>query len=212
MKIKTAVIEAVESVKCELRREFEVMIGDTNEKFSKEIVQLKSEISQLQMKIDTQTKSLEQEFLNDIHEAEMRKNNLMIFGLDEDSNTSSKESKESDIRSLHKLASELGVTDIQISDCFRLGRRGEKPRPLKVICRLPHQRSDLLNRAFRIPRINVALGYRRVFIKPDLSPKEQEAHRLLRKELMSRREAGERVIIRNGKIAPSDILRSSGRD
>ena len=39
-----------------------------------------------------------------------------------------------------------------------------------------------------------------IFIKPDLSPREQEIDKQLRFELKRRREAGERVVIRGRKI------------
>ena len=53
------------------------------------------------------------------------------------------------------------------------------------------QRHQLIRCAFRIPQLDGDLGFRRVYIKPDLSPKEQHADRQLREELKSRRDAGE---------------------
>ena len=105
------------------------------------------------------------------------------------------------------LSAELGVQDLKVESCHRLGRRKDdqnKPRPLKVTCINSSQRSDLLRFATRIPKLNSSLGFRRVFIKHDMSLREQEIDRQLRLELTRRREAGEKVFIRGGKIIPID--------
>jgi hypothetical protein len=150
--------------------------------------------------------------LNDIRDSEDRKNNIMLFGLRESTASSFSEAKEADVTAVKKLSAALGVHELQILDCFRLGQRGEKPRPIKVRCRLPEQRADLIRFAPRISRIDDREGYQGVFIKPDLSPKEQEANRLLRNELFRRRNAGERVMIRNGKIIPDTRNHVNNRD
>lgn len=51
--------------------------------------------------------------------------------------------------------------------------------------------------------------FRGIFIKLDLSPREQEIDKQLRFELKRRREAGERVVIRGGKIVPQIGLQST---
>lgn len=103
----------------------------------------------------------------------------------------------------HEHPDPISCEEMREEDCYRLGRRGEKIRPIKVVCASPYQRAHLLRCAPQIPRLNASLGYEKVFIKPDLSPKEQEAHRSLRKELIRRRGAGENIVIRDGKIIPS---------
>lgn len=200
MQIKSAVQEAVQDIKTELRAEYQALFKDMSEKFTNDISNLQSEIDNLKAKLESQAHSLEKEFLHDMRDTEMRKDNIMIFGLTESAVTSASESKENDLNLIRKLAESIGVVGVDITDCFRLGRRSEKPRPVKAICRIAHQRADLLRRAPQIRRLDVSLGFQRTFIKPDLSPKEQEADRMLRRELVTRREAGESVIIRGGRI------------
>lgn len=200
MKIKSAVQEAVQDIKTELRAEYQTMFKDIIEKFSREIDELKFEVNDLRARLKSQAESLEKEFLYDMRDSEMRKNNIMIFGLCENDAPTISENKQNDLKTIHNLASKLGVDDVDITDCFRLGKRGEKPRPVKATCRFPHQRADLLRRAPQIRRLDGSLGFQRTYIKPDLSPKEQEADRMLRRELMSRREAGENVVIRGGWV------------
>lgn len=212
MKIKTAVVEAVQDLKSELRAEYDTKFRDMNEKFSKEIENLQTEISELRFNFQLQSKSLEKEILHDMRDTEMRKDNIMMFGLNESNAPTLSEGKECDLKLIQKLASELGVHNFEVSDCFRLGRRGQKPRPVKVTCRFSHQRSDLLRYAPQIRRLDPTFGFQKTFIKPDLSPKEQEANRQLRQELAMRREMGESVMIRGGRVVPRPILTSNNKD
>ena len=136
----------------------------------------------------------------------------MIFGLDESDGRTLPEARDNDLKLIQELASEIGVRDVEISDCFCLGKRGEKPRPIKVRCRIPYQRDELLRRAPRIKHLNSALGFQKTFIKPDLSPKEREANRQLRQEFLRRREAGDSVMIRGGHVVKKHDIISNIQD
>ena len=215
--VKTAVFEAVRDLKVELRLEYQALLKDVEQKFTREIDFLRNELSNIQKSIRTevndfqqrQFKDFEKEFLRDSREAEERKNNIMIFGLKESEAPSAADSKQDDLESIVSLSSGLGVDNFSVQHCFRLGRRGEKPRPIKVICNNPQQRSELLRLAPRISRLDERSGFRRVFIKADLSPKEQLIDRQLRHELNVRRAAGERIVIRGGMIVADDKNRPS---
>lgn len=212
--IRTAVVDAVRELKTELRVEYKALLSDLDSKFTQKLDSLRSEVDRLKSELDDRFVTFEKEVLQDIQEVEKRKNNVIIFGLNESRADSSAASKEDDLRSVASLSASLGVRDLKIQDCFRLGKRGlhQRPRPVKVICRDSQQRHSLISSAFRIPQLDQDLGFRRVFIKPDLSPKEQEADRLLRQELKSRRAAGERVFLRGGRFVTDTNLASLDRE
>ena len=209
--IKTAVVEAVHDLKTELRLEYQARLKELDKKFSSELSSIRSEMTNLNNKVESKLKNFGQEVLNDLRETENRRNNLMIFGLKEDNSVAS-DNKDADLRSIGRLSSALGVNDMKIQICHRLGRRGFKPRPLKVFCSDLSQRNELLRSASHIPHLDASLGYRSVFIKPDLSPKEQEIDRRRRLELKSRREAGERDTIRGGQVVLDTRTHTSFRD
>lgn len=211
LQIKTAVVEAVQSVKSDLQAEYKAKYDEIKSELGNEIAELRLEVNNLKSQINIQAKNLEKEFLNDMRETDVRKNNVMLFGLQESNAQLSSDCKEHDLNLIQKLASELGVNNVEVSDCHRLGRRSEKPRPVKVTCRSLNQRADLLRLAPRISRMSSSLGFERVFIKPDLTPKEQEANRLLRQELKNLREAGERVVIRGGQIVAAQNAGQTNR-
>lgn len=208
--IKTAVVDAVQDFKSELRKEHEINIRNLEEKFSSEISSLQNEVTDLKKQINISIKNVEKEFLQDLHETEDRKDNIMIFGLEESGSSTPSAGKKDDLSAINCLSSQLGIHHFEVSNFFRLGRASNKPRPLKITCKDKHQRSCLLRSAHKIPQLDAALGFGRVFIKPDLSPKEQEADRQLRKEFFRRREAGEHVAIRRGCIIDAVAPLKSG--
>ena len=197
--IKKAVFEAVSDLKAELRIEYQALLRDVEAKFESEIDALKRENSALKKSFSSKCDELEREFLNDLHEKDMRKDNVMIFGLQESTGSTLSVCKDDDLKAIKLLSSEIGVVDLNIRQCIRLGRRGERPRPLKVTLD-SQKRNDLLRQAPRIRRISDHSGFRSVFIKPDLTPKEQAMEKKLREERKIRRSAGELVMIRNGEL------------
>ena len=106
----------------------------------------------------------------------------------------------SDANAFSKLvSSQFKIQNINIAKTTRLGRiNPDKPRSLLVnlsdssSCRYLLQNSKML-------RGNPE--YSKVYISPDLSPKEQEANKKLHIELRQHRQAGEtNLVIKKGKI------------
>ena len=208
--IKGAVVEAVRDLKNELHREHQAQMEDLEAKFSREVVALQTEITALKERVDLSFKNVEREFLKDLRETEQRKDNVMIFGLEESSAPSPSDARELDLAKVKCLSSALGVQNFKIRNCFRLGQRTNgRSRPIKITCHDPEQRCLFLRSAFHIPKLDASLGFHRVFVKPDLTPKEQEAERQLRLELKARQVAGENVRIRDGRIVMKESVQSS---
>ena len=98
---------------------------------------------------------------------------------------------------------------------MRLGKKTEdsstKPRLLRVTLENVEVKKQILMKAKHL-RDSVDGNLSKVFISPDLTPKEREANRKLREELKARRDQGENVVIRNGKIVDSkSSFRPRGR-
>ena len=198
--IKSAVTDAIKDLKSELRLEYQSALADQELRFSKEVLALREEINCLKNKIEQASKDIETDVLRDLRDAEYRKKNLILFGIPECVSSVPSERKESDFRAVQLLSSALGVKDIHFKNAFRLGKPRDRPRPIKLIGLSYQQREELLGLSFRIPRLNPALGFCKVFIKADLSLKEQAIERGLRREIDTRRNAGENVFLRGGKI------------
>ena len=97
----------------------------------------------------------------------------------------------------------MQLTEIEVKAAVRLGKKGDKPRSLMVTLDSP--REPVLRRAKMIRRYRCWLT---VFIDPDRTPKEQDEHKKLRNEFKRRKENGENIVMRDGKILQAGRRRS----
>ena len=113
-----------------------------------------------------------------------------IYGLPESNDSNSANCNAANVASFSKLvSSQFCIENISIVKVTRLGRLNlEKPRPLLVNLSDSSSRKYLLQNA-RILRGNSE--YNRVYISPDLSPKECELNKKLHMELKRRKQADE---------------------
>ena len=99
------------------------------------------------------------------------------------------------------LINDIGASPVNIVDVVCLGARSsDNSRPLKVQFKdLSHKRSALV-KAKKL-RESSSSTFKGVFINPDLSFKERQAQRELKKELAARKEKGETgIFIHRGRI------------
>ncbi len=202
--IKKIIVEAVNEIKTELRLEYMGLLKDLRNEFRQELESIRHEFDEHKKVTDSSLRNIESELLQDMREAELRKNNVMIFGLEESHGELPEDRKKADVKKLEHLASKIGVKLNESMNAIRLGRIADRPRPIKLIGLSGETRNNLLGSAVRIRTLDKSLGLDRVFIKPDLTPKQQLSSRILRSELKERRDRGERVVIRNGKITRND--------
>lgn len=202
--VKNVVVEAVQDLKSELRLEYLSLIDEIKSDFKKELENVRYELNLYKAKCDSSIQDMEVEFVRELHEAEQRKNNLMIFGMTESNEANPDERRECDLKRIKQMAQRIGVNNLDPQKVIRLGMVGDRPRPIKLVGLSNQTRDALLRSAPRIRGIDESVGLRNVFIKPDLTPKQQLSERLLRNKLRVRRAVGEQVVIRNGKIVPSD--------
>ena len=136
--------------------------------------------------------------MNQYSDRERRKQNLVILDLPESGGSNSSDQNMLDASAFNRLvSSQFKIENIRIVKTARLGRTNpEKPRPLLVSL------SDSSSRRYLLQNSKILHGnpeYNKVYIFPDLSPKEQEANKKLQMELRQRRQGGEtNLIIRKG--------------
>lgn len=196
--LKGCLSQAVSELKEELSLEF----NDRMSHLSEEIVRLQSEVSALKNDIEASRSIAKSEILSELREQESRRCNLILFGAEE-SNTNSTDSdgtRKHDEELVSNIKSIVKLPHAKIRSTFRLGMRKPNgyPRPIKVVFDSTSERDSFLRAA---PSLTNAHGkFRKIFIKPDLTPAEQEADRKLHAELRTRKEKGELVKIRKGRI------------
>jgi len=112
---------------------------------------------------------------------ERRKLNLIIYGLPEVSVPTGSERKSADLDGIQELVrSEFNINNLETSKCFRLGRQGNKLRPLLITLSDSSVRRQILRNA---KNLRNSSKYKNVFISPDLTPQEREASKTLHTEL-----------------------------
>ena len=89
----------------------------------------------------------------------------------------------------------LSIENIEYA--HRLGNRLTGSRPIRAVCIAATKKYEILRRS---KSLRHSQTFKDIYINPDLTPLQQKESRLLRIELKQRREIGEDVMIRRGKI------------
>ena len=139
--------------------------------------------------------------VDEYRQREQCKLNLIFHKVPESTHSEASTRREDDLKSIYTLASELGIEHLEVVNAIRLGRPVEsRSHLLKVeVCNSQVKR-QLLSKAKNLRQCK-SDQLRMVFITPDLSPQERQQQKILRAELHSRRDTGERnIVIRKGQI------------
>ena len=140
---------------------------------------------------------LVKEQIMEVKEIEIRKQNLIIFGVPEQPD---QENNSKDKESIEKIGNAIGV-QINQKEQLRLGQRSEtnpSSRPIKIVFNDQGNRRDVLRNAWKLKNSpdTVKMG-----ISIDFTPKRRQENKVLRERLHQMKlEGDEQHIIRNGKI------------
>ena len=130
-----------------------------------------------------------------------RRLNLIVHNMAESSSDQPQSRKEQDIACIRDiLHSQLEVQPC-ISNAVRLGKRGgPKPRLLKITVESEEEKVAILRNVKRLRLPSTPDPLKRIFITPDLTPREREVNKALRSELAERNKSAKQFIIKNGQI------------
>ena len=136
---------------------------------------------------------------DELEDRDRRKRNLIVSGLHEMEDGSIEERKQSDKSKINHIFHNLTKWDGHMATSIsRIGKqRSEGSRILKIVCEDEKVKWEILGRAKLLRKMPT---FQNVYINPDLTPKQQDEAKKLRMELRLRRDEGEDVIIRRGKI------------
>ena len=184
------------------------------EKFEENNRTLKNEIKQeilneirpVNSSPDSNQRSMQEEVtyaMREQREQEKRKNNLCIQNFPE-----SEDGSENGIQALSGFIAqklELNETELiaGLTNFKRIGEQGDRDRAIVVRCSEMSLRRKILLNAPKLKDYRTSRN-KRVFIAPDLTKLQQEEDKKLKDELWARRNRGERVVIRRGRIITLD--------
>ena len=169
-------------------------VRDLMERFTAMEAEIMNLKNQLATRVSLEVGSIVSEVLNEHCDRQERKNNLMLFGVD-DSPISA--DGDGDEKNISILCEATGIQQKSISSFSRAGRKGPKPRPIRLSF---HQFEDKIKCLKKSSTLKAAYGQRTVFLKHDLTRSQIAEEKGLIARLKARREDGENVIIRRGKI------------
>jgi len=126
-------------------------------------------------------------------ERDKRKNNLVIFGIEE---TGDIEATKEKVKSIVNI---VGLDQEKVKYFGRVGRisSGGKTRMVRVVCEDQETRRKFLTGSNKLRQ---AEGYERIYISPDLTKEQQVSDKLLRDKLKEIRTQNKDAKISNGEI------------
>lgn len=163
----------------------------------KVVSQLQKELGEMKTKLDHNVKHVKDD-VEETLEIERRKLNIVIHGVpDIDA--------EKDLESVEEIMGEGLHMDFDrhIDKMMRIGRLTEgRPRPLRILLKSIDSKKEILSRA---KSLKDSEKFKRMFISPDLTRKQQAYDKELRTQLKKFRDDGETdVRIKFGKIVKNN--------
>jgi len=131
--------------------------------------------------------------VSEVMEREKRRNNLVIFGIEETNDEEATKGKIKDI------VQKVGLDDSKIKYFGRVGRPqvGARPRIVRVVCEDSEAKREFLKAA---NKLKTCEGFGNIYVGLDLTKTQQVQDKLLRDKLKEIRNEHREAKINNGEI------------
>ena len=154
--------------------------------------------------IKTSFKNAIEEQKSEEKEIERKKNNIIIFNIQESTSENLRDRHTHDNNMIKQISEQISSTNAQLSSCKRLGKfipEAARARPLLISFTAHKDKVIFLNNARKLRELPENNVLRKAVIKPDMTKNQLIAEKKIVAELKQRRENGEsNIVIRNGKI------------
>lgn len=153
------------------------------------------------------------EYVYEQAELEKRKTNVILHKVKEpDASLTIEQKKQEDTRAVMKIGREIGINlkEDDIRSVYRIGRKPETNQPARnrimcVVFKDGNTKAEMLRNARNL-KDSSDNELKEVFVTPDMTQRQREEHKLLRDELIRRRNNGEQDLqIRRGKIVKKNF-------
>lgn len=195
--IESSTKEIMDSLKNEIKE-----ISNNLSHLQKKVNELESRNVQLEQRcnqLESKSLNFSATILDEMEDRLRRKKNLIISGIPEQTEGSVEERMEADKTIVKDLLESLcGMSDDDISRSHRIGRQQpDKNRLIRVVL---SNEDDKKNVLYNAKQLRSMPSYKNVYVNPDLTPSQRESNKLLHEELKRRRDLGNDVVIRGGKV------------
>jgi len=123
-------------------------------------------------------------------EREKWKLNVIIHNLPECDDPNPSNRRSYDISQTTSIIDKYMNTSTTITKAIRIGKKREKPRLLKVTLNSSQEKYTVLHNCTKLRNSSVPEDIRKIFITPDLTPKQQELNKTLRSQLAEKNKDG----------------------
>jgi len=154
---------------------------------------------QLPVSADEHITTMIDDYISEEKEKAKRRLNIIIHNIPESASDDGNTRKKHDIDFVTDICQQHLNTNITINKCFRLGKKGAKPRLLKVALGTDLEKTKVLRNCTKLRDQKLPPVLYNVFT-PDLTTKERETNKNLRAQLKDMNKGGRQFQIKNGKI------------
>ena len=138
--------------------------------------------------------------LSEQKEKEKRQLNIMIHKLEESTADDGQSRKQDDIKKCVSLFQNYLGAKVAITNAFRLGKKSNRPRLLKLTLSSMEEKALILRNKSKLRSTSHPEDVRNVFIIPDFIPIEQKRNKALREQLINMNKTENIYMIKNGRI------------
>ena len=126
--------------------------------------------------------------------------NLIIHNLDESSDPDGQTRKKHDMDHATSLVKDYLNVPVKVTNGVRLGKKGEKQRLLKISLSSNKEKAQVLCNCTKLHNSSHPEHIRKIYITPDLTPKQQQRNKALRARLAEMNKNGNQYQMKNSQI------------
>jgi len=142
-------------------------------------------------------------FINEEKERSKRRLNLIVHNVPEPSAESGLERKSEDINTVSSIFDKFLGAKVKVKNANRIGRRSDnqsRPRLIKVSVDSEQDKAVILRNCTKLRDKGNPEDIQKVYITPDLTPREQQGNKALRFRLAEMNKSEKKYWIKNGRI------------
>ena len=151
-------------------------------------------------------------YINEEKERSRRRLNVIVHNVAELSAESGSERKSHDISNVASIFDKYVGVKVKVTNANRIGRRKDdqpRPRLIKVSVESERDKAMLLRNCTKLHARDNLEDIQKVYITPDLTPREQQHNKELRIQLAEKNKSGKKYFIKNGGIVQMGGLKPS---
>ena len=142
-------------------------------------------------------------FINEEKERNKRRLNIIVHNIAESSAESGSERKSCDINNVTSIFDKYVGVKVKVTNANRIGRRKDdqsKPRLIKVSVESERDKAMLLRNCTKLRSKDNPEDIQKVYITPDLTPREQQQNKELRVQLAEKNKNGKKYLIKTAGL------------